>query len=75
MPESSPIPIPLNEMTPQQRKDYDAEKKAYAQLTQALPRIIFHQFAKCKTAHDMWKSIELRVEGDEKIVSSESCPT
>ena len=27
MPESSPIPIPLNEMTPQQQKDYDAEKK------------------------------------------------
>ena len=67
MPENSPIPTPLSEMTPQQRMDYDAEKKAYTQLTQVLPRTVYHQFAQCKTTYEMWTSIELRIEGDLKM--------
>ena len=65
--ENTPDLVAINSMTPEQRKNYDSEKKAYAHLTQALPRTIFHQFAQCKTTYDMWKAIELRVEGDEKM--------
>ena len=37
--------VAINNMSTEQRKNYDSEKNVYAQLTQALPRTIFHQLA------------------------------
>ncbi|MFS8024927.1 hypothetical protein Hanom_Chr16g01469021 [Helianthus anomalus] len=46
------------------KKAYDLEKKAFAILTQALHKDIYHQFAYCTTRKNLWDVLEARGEGN-----------
>ncbi|KAF5812979.1 hypothetical protein HanRHA438_Chr03g0103951 [Helianthus annuus] len=46
------------------KKAYDLEKKAYAILTQALHKGIYHQFSYYKTTKDLWDALVARGEGN-----------
>ncbi|KAJ0444188.1 putative transcription factor interactor and regulator CCHC(Zn) family [Helianthus annuus] len=45
-------------------KAYDLEKKAYAILTQALHKDIYHQFSYYKTTKSLWDALVVRGEGN-----------
>ncbi|KAM0038010.1 putative transcription factor interactor and regulator CCHC(Zn) family [Helianthus debilis subsp. tardiflorus] len=47
-----------------QKKIYDLEKKAYAILTQALSKDIYHQFASFKTTKKLWDGLKTRGVGN-----------
>ncbi|KAJ0916904.1 putative transcription factor interactor and regulator CCHC(Zn) family [Helianthus annuus] len=46
------------------KKAYDLEKKAYAILTQALHKDIYHQFSFYKTTKSLWDALVARGEGN-----------
>ncbi|KAJ0821761.1 putative RNA-directed DNA polymerase [Helianthus annuus] len=46
------------------KKAYELEKKAYAILTQALHKDIYHQFSYCKTTKALWDALVARGEGN-----------
>ncbi|KAJ0568474.1 putative transcription factor interactor and regulator CCHC(Zn) family [Helianthus annuus] len=46
------------------KKAYDLEKKAFAILTQALHKEIYHQFGYCKTTKSLWDALVARGEGN-----------
>ncbi|KAJ0713791.1 putative RNA-directed DNA polymerase [Helianthus annuus] len=46
------------------KKAYELEKKAYAILTQALNKDIYHQFSYCKTTKALWDALVARGEGN-----------
>ncbi|KAJ0836902.1 putative RNA-directed DNA polymerase [Helianthus annuus] len=46
------------------KKAYELEKKAYATLTQALNKDIYHQFSYCKTTKALWDALVARGEGN-----------
>ncbi|KAF5774309.1 hypothetical protein HanXRQr2_Chr13g0598831 [Helianthus annuus] len=48
-----------------QKKTYDLEKKAYAILTQALSKDIYHQFVSFKTRKKLWDALKTRGVGNE----------
>ncbi|KAJ0943237.1 putative transcription factor interactor and regulator CCHC(Zn) family [Helianthus annuus] len=48
-----------------QKKTYDLEKKAYAILTQALSKDIYHQFISFKTTKKLWDALKTRGVGNE----------
>ncbi|KAF5775980.1 putative transcription factor interactor and regulator CCHC(Zn) family [Helianthus annuus] len=48
-----------------QKKTYDLEKKAYAILTQALSKYIYHQFVSFKTTKKLWDALKTRGVGNE----------
>ncbi|KAJ0925006.1 hypothetical protein HanRHA438_Chr04g0154751 [Helianthus annuus] len=48
-----------------QKKTYDLEKKAYAILTQALRKDIYHQFVSFKTTKKLWDALKTRGVGNE----------
>ncbi|KAF5775798.1 putative transcription factor interactor and regulator CCHC(Zn) family [Helianthus annuus] len=48
-----------------QKKTYDLEKKAYAILTQALSKDIYHQFVSFKTTKKLWDALKTRGVGNE----------
>ncbi|KAJ0682366.1 hypothetical protein HanPI659440_Chr16g0646561 [Helianthus annuus] len=48
-----------------QKKTYDLEKKAYAILTQALSKDIYHQFVSFKTTKNLWDGLKTRGVGNE----------
>ncbi|KAF5775108.1 hypothetical protein HanXRQr2_Chr13g0608341 [Helianthus annuus] len=48
-----------------QKKTYDLEKKAYAILTQALRKDIYHQFVSFKTTKKLWDGLKTRGVGNE----------
>ncbi|KAL9992246.1 putative transcription factor interactor and regulator CCHC(Zn) family [Helianthus debilis subsp. tardiflorus] len=48
-----------------QKKTYDLEKKAYAILTQALSKDIYHQFVSFKTTKKLWDVLKTRGVGNE----------
>ncbi|KAJ0526705.1 hypothetical protein HanHA300_Chr09g0326131 [Helianthus annuus] len=48
-----------------QKKTYDLEKKAYAILTQALSKDIYHQFVSFKTTNKLWDALKTRGVGNE----------
>ncbi|KAF5760889.1 putative transcription factor interactor and regulator CCHC(Zn) family [Helianthus annuus] len=48
-----------------QKKTYDLEKKAYAILTQALSKDIYHQFVSFKTTKKLWQRLKTRGVGNE----------
>ncbi|KAJ0525643.1 hypothetical protein HanRHA438_Chr09g0394711 [Helianthus annuus] len=47
------------------KKTYDLEKKAYAILTQALSKDIYHQFVSFKTTKKLWDGLKTRGVGNE----------
>ncbi|KAF5818825.1 hypothetical protein HanXRQr2_Chr02g0070501 [Helianthus annuus] len=47
------------------KKTYDLEKKAYAILTQALSKDIYHQFVSFKTTKKLWDALKTRGVGNE----------
>ncbi|KAJ0877935.1 putative transcription factor interactor and regulator CCHC(Zn) family [Helianthus annuus] len=49
----------------EQKKTYDLEKKAYAILTQALSKDIYHQFVSFKTTKKLWDALKTRGVGNE----------
>ncbi|XP_022040364.1 uncharacterized protein LOC110942909 [Helianthus annuus] len=51
-------------MSDNDKKAYDLEKKAFAILTQALHRDIYHQFAYCTTIKNLWDVLVARGEGN-----------
>ncbi|KAM0034618.1 hypothetical protein Hdeb2414_s0015g00436961 [Helianthus debilis subsp. tardiflorus] len=46
------------------KKAYELEKKAFATLTQALSKDIYHQFSSCKTTKALWDCLVTRGEGN-----------
>ncbi|KAJ0488129.1 hypothetical protein HanHA300_Chr12g0429571 [Helianthus annuus] len=46
------------------KKAYELEKKAFATLTQALNKDIYHQFSYCKTTKALWDALVARGEGN-----------
>ncbi|KAM0038592.1 putative transcription factor interactor and regulator CCHC(Zn) family [Helianthus debilis subsp. tardiflorus] len=48
-----------------QKNTYDLEKKAYAILTQALNKDIYHQFVSFKTTKKLWDALKTRGVGNE----------
>ncbi|KAJ0927377.1 hypothetical protein HanRHA438_Chr04g0182161 [Helianthus annuus] len=46
------------------KKAYELEKKAFATLTQALNKDIYHQFSYCKTTKTLWDALVSRGEGN-----------
>ncbi|KAM0002892.1 putative RNA-directed DNA polymerase [Helianthus debilis subsp. tardiflorus] len=46
------------------KKAYELEKKAFATLTQALSKDIYHQFSYCKTTKALWDCLIARGEGN-----------
>ncbi|KAJ0931799.1 hypothetical protein HanPSC8_Chr04g0166111 [Helianthus annuus] len=48
-----------------QKKTYDLDKKAYAILTQALSKDIYHQFVSFKTTKKLWDALKTRGVGNE----------
>ncbi|KAM0030964.1 putative transcription factor interactor and regulator CCHC(Zn) family [Helianthus debilis subsp. tardiflorus] len=48
-----------------QKKTYELEKKAYAILTQALSKDIYHQFVSFKTTKKLWDGLKTRGVGNE----------
>ncbi|KAJ0586845.1 hypothetical protein HanIR_Chr04g0156421 [Helianthus annuus] len=48
-----------------QKKTYDLEKNAYAILTQALSKDIYHQFVSFKTTKKLWDALKTRGVGNE----------
>ncbi|KAJ0797337.1 hypothetical protein HanPI659440_Chr04g0172681 [Helianthus annuus] len=52
-----------------QKKIYDLEKKAYAILTQALSKDIYHQFVSFKTTKKLWDGLKTRGVGMKQHVN------
>ncbi|KAJ0819688.1 putative RNA-directed DNA polymerase [Helianthus annuus] len=46
------------------KKAYELEKKAFATLTQALNKDIYHQFSYCKSTKALWDALVARGEGN-----------
>ncbi|KAM0070343.1 putative transcription factor interactor and regulator CCHC(Zn) family [Helianthus debilis subsp. tardiflorus] len=46
------------------KKSYELEKKAFATLTQALNKDIYHQFSYCKNTKTLWDALVARGEGN-----------
>ncbi|KAJ0860789.1 putative transcription factor interactor and regulator CCHC(Zn) family [Helianthus annuus] len=46
------------------KKSYELEKKAFATLTQALNKDIYHQFSYCKNTKALWDALVARGEGN-----------
>ncbi|KAF5786654.1 hypothetical protein HanXRQr2_Chr10g0443561 [Helianthus annuus] len=53
------------DLSEDQKKAYDLEKKAYAILTQALSKDIYHQFVSFKTTKRLWDALKTRGVGNE----------
>ncbi|XP_076928315.1 uncharacterized protein LOC143592244 [Bidens hawaiensis] len=51
---------------------YEAESKALAAITMALPQEIHHTFKKYKTAGELWEELQNRYEGNVGIRNSKS---
>ncbi|KAJ0587651.1 hypothetical protein HanIR_Chr04g0165631 [Helianthus annuus] len=51
-------------MLEDEKKAYDLEKKAFAILTQALTKEIYHQFSYCKDTKTLWEALVARGEGN-----------
>ncbi|KAI3786627.1 hypothetical protein L1987_40450 [Smallanthus sonchifolius] len=60
-------PVLVSLLSEQQRKDYDLEKKAYAILSQAISREIFHQFRQFTSSKSLWVALEQRHEGNASL--------
>ncbi|KAI3801964.1 hypothetical protein L1987_30084 [Smallanthus sonchifolius] len=60
-------PVLASLLSEQQRKDYDLEKKAYAILSQAISREIFHQFRQFTSSKSRWVALEQRHEGNASL--------
>ena len=56
-----------SQMTDNEKKMYDAEKKALAAIKMALPLGIKHTFKSYSTSKEMWKALEKRYEGNEDV--------
>ena len=57
-------------MEDDEKKMYQAESKAHAAITMALPQEILHTFKKYKTAREFWEALENRYEGNMGIHTS-----
>ncbi|KAJ0851164.1 hypothetical protein HanPSC8_Chr13g0589101 [Helianthus annuus] len=53
------------DLTEDEKKAYDLEKKAYSILTQALSKDIYHQFVSFKTSKRLWDALKTRDLGNE----------
>ena len=59
--------IGISDMTTEQRRDYDFANRAYALLSQSIPRDIFHQFRTHRTAKALWDALSQRYEGSANL--------
>ncbi|KAM0040644.1 hypothetical protein Hdeb2414_s0012g00396401 [Helianthus debilis subsp. tardiflorus] len=53
------------DLTANEKKAYDLEKKAYSILTQALSKDMYHQFVSFKTSKWLWDALKTRGLGNE----------
>ena len=60
-------PIEVSRLNEAQRKDYDLEKKAYAILSQSIPKDIIHHFHQCTTSSMLWYALQARNEGNANL--------
>ena len=59
-----------SQMGDDEKKMYEAESKAHAAITMALPQEILHTFKKYKTARELWEALENRYDGNVGIRTS-----
>ncbi|XP_076937826.1 uncharacterized protein LOC143605691 [Bidens hawaiensis] len=59
-------------MEEDEKKMYEAESKALAAITMALPQEILHTFKKYKIMRDMWDALENRYKGNIAIRNSKT---
>lgn len=60
----------LSNLTAEEMKAYEREKKAYVVLTIGLTSDIFHGFRLNKTSKALWEAIQNRYEGNEELKKS-----
>ncbi|KAJ0801702.1 hypothetical protein HanPI659440_Chr03g0120171 [Helianthus annuus] len=60
--EAGSNPLTLAGISDNDKKAYDLEKKAFAILTQALHKDIYHQFVYCISTKNLWDVLEARGE-------------
>ena len=63
-------PKSLSNLTTDEMKAYEREKKAYAALTMGLTSDIFHGFRQNKTSKALWEAIQNRYEGNDELKKS-----
>ena len=63
--EGRPVVPSYSQMTDNEKKMYDAEKKALAAIKMALPLGIKHTFKSYSTSKEMWKALEKIYEGND----------
>ncbi|KAJ0826728.1 hypothetical protein HanRHA438_Chr17g0817581 [Helianthus annuus] len=56
----------FTDLTADEKKKYDLEKKAFSILTQALSKDIYHQFVSFKTTKRLWDALKTRGQGNEE---------
>ncbi|KAF5771650.1 putative transcription factor interactor and regulator CCHC(Zn) family [Helianthus annuus] len=54
----------FGDLSAEDKKAYDLEKKAYSILTQALNKDIYHQFLRFKTTKGLWDALKARGHGN-----------
>ena len=60
----------LSNLTAEEMKAYEHEKKVYAALTMGLTSDIFHGFRQNKTSKALWEAIQNRYEGNKELKKS-----
>lgn len=61
-----PPPKSFIAMTPQEKKDYQIERKAHSAICMCLTKDVMRLFKNHDTTYDLWKAIETRCGGNEK---------
>ncbi|HEY5235656.1 MAG TPA: hypothetical protein VIJ14_05720, partial [Rhabdochlamydiaceae bacterium] len=57
----------IKDMSGEERKDYDKEKKAYAAITMCLTRDVFNCFKTHETSYDLWEALSKRFGGNDTM--------
>ncbi|HEY5235126.1 MAG TPA: hypothetical protein VIJ14_03010 [Rhabdochlamydiaceae bacterium] len=60
----------MKEMSVDERKDYDKEKKAYAAITMCLTRDVFNCFKSHETSFELWEALSKRFGGNDTMRKS-----
>ncbi|HEY5235440.1 MAG TPA: hypothetical protein VIJ14_04615 [Rhabdochlamydiaceae bacterium] len=65
---------PMRQMTVEERREFDKEKKAYAAITMCLPKDVFACFKSHETSFDLWEALSKRFGGNEMMKKSRKDP-
>ena len=60
----------MKQMSVEERKEFDKEKKAYAAITMCLPKDVLSCFKMCETSYDLREALAKRFGGNDKLKES-----